>query len=340
MIEQGWLPALCWHQVEELLQHQDDELVDARLRYLRSWPLTAWIKASDPDAGPGSVLDVLKAEVAVAYAQPHADALQVRELVRTNLFAFGRATEAIPDLFQNWRLLRTALVDRQESARKTAAISRWRPEKIESTRITDWMNKPLRDLGEAIRKLEHLQNNLANEIAARGDKRIVEPTAMAEAFFSEIIRSGQAISAEHALPPAIQILVNAGLEPDDIDLSATFTETLDRLIFYKRLRIVAEANGLPFPDLKRIVTRDRLPVSIVEESMRLHAHDQPERKGSDLNDVHLLCLAPYAHVTYVDKRTLESVRRARSKDFVFAKLIGQVSKASNYRNISTELTAL
>ena len=45
---------------------------------------------------------------------------------------------------------------------------------------------------------------------------------------------------------------------------------------------------------------------MIEECMRAHAQDQPERKGSDLNDTHLLCLAPYADVTYVDKRTLET----------------------------------
>lgn len=61
--------------------------------------------------------------------------------------------------------------------------------------------------------------------------------------------------------------------------------------------------------------------------MRAYAHDQPERKGSELNDGDLLCLAPYADVTYVDKRTLESVRRAKGKNNLFAELVGQVNKA-------------
>lgn len=71
--------------------------------------------------------------------------------------------------------------------------------------------------------------------------------------------------------------------------------------------------------------------------MRAYAHDQPERKGSELNDTHLLCLAPYAEVTYVDKRTLESVRRARSKVAIFDKLIGCVTKAAGYAEIAAGL---
>ena len=51
--------------------------------------------------------------------------------------------------------------------------------------------------------------------------------------------------------------MNAGLDLDEIDPSATFAETMDLLIFHKRLQIVAEANGLPLQELKRTVTRSR-----------------------------------------------------------------------------------
>lgn len=99
LVEHGCLPLLCWHQMEELLQHKDDELVDQRLRYLRSWPLVAWVRPSDPDSGPGSVLEVLTAEVRAAYAHPDADLLQVRDLAREGLFLVGPGSEAIPISF-------------------------------------------------------------------------------------------------------------------------------------------------------------------------------------------------------------------------------------------------
>lgn len=320
------------------MQHQNDELVDARLRYLWSWPLMAWIRSSDPNAGPGSVLDVLKAEVATAHAHPDADVLQVRDLAREGLFSVGPATEAIPSFFKDWRLLRTALADHRENARRVAAISPWRPMDINSTRIADWMGKRMRESGEAVRTVQYLRDNLVNEVATRGDRRIVDPAGIADRFFSEVVRDGQMVARGTDLPPAIQILVNAGLQPNDIDPSATFADVMDILTFHKRLGIVAEAIGIPLQRLKCTVTRNHLPVVVIEEGMRKHAHDQPERKGSELNDVHLLCLAPYADITYVDKRTLESVRRASKRDAIFAKIVGRVSKASSYGDISAGLT--
>ena len=45
------------------------------------------------------------------------------------------------------------------------------------------------------------------------------------------------------------------------------------------------------------------------DAIRQHSREPSRRKGSDLNDMHLLCLASYAAVTYVDKRTMENVMR-------------------------------
>ena len=339
LVERGWLPLLCWHQLEELLQHKDDELVEQRLNYLRSWPLLSWIRPSDPAAGPGSVLDVLVAELRAAHARPEVDLLQVRDLARERLFSVGPGSVAIPDSFRDWRVLRVPLTEQQESSRSVAAISRWRATNIDNVRISDLVGQPFRKTEDANRVLQHLQGQLANEIATRGDKRIADPGAVAGHFFAEIAREGHAIAAGSELPPVIQLLLAAGLEPDDIDLSATFGQITNLLIFRERLRIAANASGLPWQVLKRTATQDRLPVTVIEECMRAHAHDQPERKGSDLNDIHLLCLAPYADVTYVDKRTLESVRRARKKVTVFDQLIGEVRKAGNHDEISAALMA-
>lgn len=337
LVERGWLPLLCWHQVEELLQHKDDELVDQRLRYLRSWPLVAWVRPSDPDSGPGSVLEVLKAEVRAAYTHPGADLLQVRDLAREGLFLVGPGSEAIPDSFQDWRILQAPLAERQEGSRRVAAIARWRAANIDNVRISDLVAKPFRKTEDANHALQLLRNQLASEIAARGDKRIADPGAMADHFFAEIAREGHALPTGGELPPVIQLLLISGLELDDIDLSATFGQMSNLLVFRKRLRMVADASGLPWQTLKQVATPDRLPVTVIEECMRAHAQDQPERKGSDLNDTHLLCLAPYADVTYVDKRTLENVRRARGKVATLDQLIGEVRKAGGHAEISTAL---
>jgi hypothetical protein len=65
-----------------------------------------------------------------------------------------------------------------------------------------------------------------------------------------------------------------------------------------------------------------------------------EHKGSELSDECLACLAAYADITYVDKRTYENVRRARRKWPAFASIIRRVEKAADYREIAKHLAQL
>ena len=341
LVELGWLPLLSWSQLEELIQHENDDLVEARLRYLWSWTLMAWIRPFDPAGGPGGVVDLLAAEAMAAYARPSDEVLEVRDAARDSLISVGSGTDAIPESFRDWRLLREELARRQENARRVAAISPWKgSETHNKRRMGDLMKSESRKPAEALRMFEHLSGSLANEIETRGDKRIADPKAMANAFFYDIFKTGLAAAAGASVPTPIQLLQAEGVDIDDIKPDDTFEQVMDRHVFRKRLRIAAESRGLPYEQLKKVVTQERLPVAVIHSAMRAFGHDQPERKGSDLNDVHLLSLAPYADLTFVDKRTLESVRRARQKVPVLDGLLGDVRKASGHREISSVIAVL
>jgi hypothetical protein len=136
-------------------------------------------------------LEVFGAEARAAFKEPDADACGVRKLAREGLLAVGPGTEAIPGNFRDWRVLRPALAVRQETARRVAAISRWRAADIDTTRIADWMNSAVRKPNDAARMFSRLRNHLAGEIATRGDKRITEPAAIATAFIADVERGSQ-----------------------------------------------------------------------------------------------------------------------------------------------------
>lgn len=341
LLELNWLPLLCWSQLEELIQHEDDDLVDARLRYLWSWPHVAWIRGGDPAGGPGSIVDQMAVEAMVAYDRPDADLVQVRNFARGDLISVGAGTDAIPLDFRDWRFLRAELANRQANARRIAAISPWRGSEMHNKRrMGELMTASPRAPEEALRVFGHLRSSLAKEIEVRGDKRIREPKAMAETFFADLFKSGREAVARGASPTSIELLRAEGVDVEDIKPDETFEQVMDRHVFRKRLRIAAHSRGLSYEELKRVVTADRLPVAVIQSAMRSFGQDQPERKGSDLNDVYLLSLAPYADLTFVDKRTLESLRRARANVPALAQLMGDVRKASSYRDILTVAASL
>lgn len=340
LVELGWMPLLSWHQVAELLQHGNDRLVDMRVRYLRSWPMVTWVRAGQPNAMPGSVLDILSAEVRAAYAQPNLDAVGVRDAARSTLLAYGKGIDVAPPSLSDWRDLRALIDKQQKHSRKVAAISPWRALEINSTRLADWLDKSLQSAESVDMRLSAVRRRLEEEIRTRGDKRIENPAEMADEFMSDVAANvEEALADDTSIPLPLRIILKAGLEPDDIQPQTTFRDAMEVIIFRQRLKMIAEYEQLPWSKVKEVVTRDRIPSAIISEALRTHGHDQPERKGSDVNDASLLCLAPYADKTFVDKRTQESVRRAKQKVPLLQEVLGDVRKAADYRAITAALTS-
>ncbi|MFL9983870.1 hypothetical protein [Paraburkholderia sediminicola] len=297
--------------------------------------MAAWVTGGVPNVIPGSELDVLRAEVRAAYTRPELDVLGVRDIARSDLLSYGTGFEAMPDSLSDWRILRPFLAEHQAHAQKVAAISPWRAIEIDNTRIADWLDKPLRDTEAIDEMLAKVRTRLEKEIVERGDKRIASPGHMATEFIFDVAANLElAISEDSSVPLPVRILLQAGLEPDEINLDATLRETVAMVMFRQRLKMASDVENLPWEEVKEIVTPDRVPSAFTHECMRTYAHDQPERKGSDVNDLSLLCLAPYATETFVDKRTLESVRRAKQKVPRLAELLGSVRKAASYHDIT------
>jgi hypothetical protein len=84
------------------------------------------------------------------------------------------------------------------------------------------------------------------------------------------------------------------------------------------------------------VRQSQIPSCIIQFALRQYGQDTSEWKESDLNDRHLAGLSVYAHVTYVDKRTYETVTRLRRKNPEGSGPLRCVEKSSTYEQISNE----
>lgn len=134
------------------------------------------------------------------------------------------------------------------------------------------------------------------------------------------------------------------MEALSIDLSeigpdTTVADVGDMAAFRKKLTVLNERLLLSLPEVIARVREDRLPSGIISNAIRRFHPDTRKWDGSELNDRHLACLAAYADVTYVDKRTHEAFRLARQKSETFTSLVRHVEKAGEYRDIATQLAA-
>lgn len=330
--ESGSIPLITLHHIEELGSHNDIALVRARLRFLAARKILAWIGDGTPDTSPGGVTSILNAEVKAAYDDPGADLLDVRQEAARHLLRVGSGEDMLgpdPDI---WLALGAVFAERTASARDMVAITRTDVIDIRHMPISQLLSGRLRRGQDLRRNLDLIRGSYASDIERHGDRRIPDPHAVAAGFMQQVEDMAMEFPSS-AKELVLGTLAKQGIEPEDIRPGSTIGEVLDLGLFLSHVRFAAGNMQLPWREAKRRVQIGRIPSELITDRLLRHAQKLPERKGSELNDSHLACLAAYADVTFVDKRTLETFRRARSKDAPFDAVCKRVERAGSYRDI-------
>lgn len=329
---------LSWHHIQELLSHRDDQVVAERVSYLKSLPFVASVRSAHGEDVVGGIIDILAFEVEAAFNTPTMNAAEVREKVTSDLLRVGSGAGIIRSALEAWPLLKPELAQRQERDREIVAICRSGFAQVSHLKVVDFLRGSVRRPEEIRQRFSAMHGALSEDIRKRGDRRLSDAEAVSATFLESVRRFGTTASTHDN--PGLRILEASGVDLSDIDENTTVGEVGALGAFRAKLRVINRLTQLRWDKLKASVSAVRLPSQIVQSGVDRFRPDTKEWKGSDLNDAHLSCLAAYADVTYVDKRTHEAMRIAKDKMPEFAVLVRRVEKAVHYSNIPAQLAAI
>ena len=331
----GSVLLLSWHHMAELLAHQNPRLVSEVVGFLESLPLVACVSSAKSTDVIGSILDLQALEVSAAFANQDADVIAIRDFVARKMLRLTSGPAALRPFLEALPILQTEFVRQQARDREIVAISRSDFAGVAQIKIADMLRGHAR-LPEDIRhRLQVMHDKLSHDMKARGDNRIPDADATAASFLASVRKLGGAIVGSDN--PGLRILEAFGIELSDIDSNTTVADVGALASFHSKLRVINRITQLPWLELKTAISERRLPSQVVQAGIGQFRPDGKQWKGSDLNDAHLGSLAAYTDVTYVDKRTYEAFRAARSKLPILAQLVRRVEKAGRYSDIIEQL---
>jgi hypothetical protein len=308
------------------------------MAYLQSLPMVGAVASFQKEDVIGTVVDVQSFEVAAAFDNPAGDVLRIRDEAAKGMFRLASGADLIRPFLQSWRELRQAFAEREPRSGEIVAISRSNFTDNSGEKIVDLLKGTIRSPEDIQRQFERLHGNLSTDIKDRGDKRILDAEGSSRAFLEEVQRLGmEAIRTDN---PVLAILKTYGVDLSEIGPETTIGDVGNMAVFRKKLEVLNRSLNLPFEELKTRVKEDRLPSGIISNAIARYHPDTREWDGSELADRHLACLAAYADVTYVDKRTHEASRQARQRSATFASLVRHMEKAGGYSEIAGQLSAL
>ena len=329
LMEQGRVPLLSWHHLEELLGGKDDECAAARMASLRAMPFIAWLRFPHAAGGVGSIVDIFAAEV-IAACEGHNNLIAVRDRARSLLLMTGNGRQAIGEHGWVWEAVRPVLHSRQNHVTAVATLGSMQT--FDQTKTIGELSKLyIADRATLRTKLVAIYEQ-AFQQALRG-------TNGKEARAREIAHDFIERTLAMAPPPGatvrdylVSILISQELDEVEIRDDCVLGDLMRLALFRSQLRIVAEQISRPFADLK-LVSMDLIPSFVIDEAIRIHRQSRDKLPGSDVHDRHLAVLAAYCEFLYVDRRTSEDLLRVRRKEPQISALLGNIAKAGDFESL-------
>ena len=339
LADNAFIPFLCLHHFHELIKYRDDKIALDRFNFLRSIPQVAWVSTTK-DNQLGSIVDVLVAECRTALQENKLSALEVRDKTVMSLIRFGTGIEAMSSYEEIWESghpYRPHLWQQEERTRETVVIRRSKINDISKEPISRFMNGTIREQKEANTFFNHSITRMTEEIQNHGDKRILNPNEVASSFYNEIADSDEVF---HLKNGGLQHLLNYHeIDIEELGENALMEDLLNLIDFQAKLKVAHKKFNMPWQSFKKSIRPEQIPSWVIESSLFLHSQEQPEHKGSELNDYWLGCLSPYVDLIYVDKRVKNDFERAFRKAPALCELLNRVKieKVRPYASLQEQI---
>lgn len=331
LMDQNFIILFTMHHLIELMAHENNSLVDQRLRFVQSRPFLSWIGvAHNEERTLGDITDVMTAEVMAVLAG--ADLKGTRDTAKKALLRSGPGNEAIPCHPDFLPDIRDWAREHAQKVRTHTALASWRVVSDDMP-VQELMAGNIREKCRVPSVLQEIEKSLVTEIENHGDKRIKDAPNRANAFLCDMLEARSELPNTSPSELVLAAYATRGIDRDEIDPKSTVGD-MDALgIFRGQLKVAAEKAGLDFEMIKRRIRPEQLPHRIVMDALERHGQKRDRRGAGDLYDRYLACLAVYSDVVFVDKRTCEDFRQTRRHIPMVEPLLGLVKKAQHYSDI-------
>jgi hypothetical protein len=329
LLDQGRIPLLTWHHLEELLGHEDGARAKARVTHLQALPLVAYLRLDKDKIGLGSIVQVLAAAT-IAASEGHRDLISIRDRARELLLKTGSGTQAVGVESWLWEVIRPELQSRSDKMDTIAALRHLRTFDEKQT-ISELLKAEINPPAQRNARLKRIHAQALHEALHSTGGNAVRARTMADDFMARVVATMPAsdITARELI---VSTLISQGIDEEEIRDDCVLADLIRLGVFRGQLRVVASETGRSFDTLKE-VSMEILPSRVICDALRKHGQARPLRPGSDLNDGYLAALTAYCSVTYVDKRTAEDFRRALQKEPRLTGLVGGVAKSVGFEGL-------
>jgi hypothetical protein len=328
---------LTFDHVQELLKHDNDDVVQSRLAFLAEIPLLAWCSHYHREMDLGGILDLGGYEL-TAIESGCRSVAEIREFVRSQIVSIGPGRYLINRNAEQWLCVRPLLIERLERERQVASITH-RPlfDHITPNGLTvgDILKQAVSPVEESKAREQRLAALVMAKLATQADPKLSSVRDTAKAFAALTARDRLKAAAREQHPFEFALKQSwLDLESVSLDLDADYVTEMVMLV--EKLNVTRDhmrQNRRHFN-----LQSDTLPPSLdFWRRLQPKTSALPRAAGSDIADRYLATFALYLDLFHADKRTNEFIRQLRTTQWEGRDMLGVVFAAGTVDQLQRKL---
>lgn len=318
--------------VSELLRHGNEQVVQNRLRFLRSIPLIAWLRPYNRQWFPGGITDLLSRELhAIVYSSAQ-NWQEIITEVRLELWETGMGSEMFVEDCNLWSHIQKLCKNQHEREKYVVSVDRTDPGQVRNIKVRDISDMSIRPKKEIDSYVDWFALEMQKQLEYHGDRRF---DCSYDASIDLANKTRQNIKDMDMMNGDIKqkLLEYQGIPKEFVTPGMTIAELGQLAVYAKRLKMISE-NLRPSIKLSmRDVPQNALPSYVLERNLASIQRKADRVSGSDFGDRLIAPLVFYTDGIEVDKRTYEFLNQVRRDDPKLAPLMGRFFRSSDYSQI-------
>lgn len=332
LTDNGFIPFVCLHHIQEILQHKDDRVVFSRWSLIKRFPIIAWMSSYGDSRVLGSVFDIRKIEIMLTLNGLNSDSIGLKEEIKSKYIKYSTGdefTDKFEETYQQIRDLRIGDIDR---VKELESLTHIKDKEIESIKLSTLLDSQLLAPEVVSANMGRYKNDYEEKLSLQGDVSLLTTATLAEKFVQEVVEESKGLYTSN-LSLYKAFIKHAGVREDQISLSTTVGELGNLGVYNKQVRLLLKSLGI----LKERES-ELIPAKQLSWLMWLHfdglMKNENRAHGSNMQDKHMIPFSLIVDYFTVDKRVHEYFRQFfRNHPSYSEDNFGVVVKLSNYSKL-------
>ncbi|MEZ0149291.1 MAG: hypothetical protein AB9Q19_08205 [Candidatus Reddybacter sp.] len=332
LIENGFIPFITIHHIQEILQHKNKDVVFYRWSLIGKFPVISWMCGFDDSSVLGSIYDIHQLEVEHLLAEPSSEFDVLRKKFRDRLVKYSTGESFVEKFKYIYsEIFEMGCMDSKVS-KEIESLSHLQDKKVNATKLSNLNKLRLKTPSKFMEYMGGYEKKLEFGLKSRGDAKLVHHHSVAKEFVGRVISEVKPLYLGSSTSVYESFVLNAGVRMDQVTPNTTVGELGYLSIYNSKTRQILRSLGLPESKAEDMPHSDSTTWVIWEHLDKCMKYEK-RAHGSNMIDKEMSVLALYVDIFTVDKRVEEYFRQLKSRSSVLRENFGNIIKLANYSGL-------